>query len=275
MEGFVLPFHVYLKVTLYILILLTLLGYFVYLVISHKKRRVIFSFLLASYLLSLFAAAYILIPCFSPGLDILCKISSKEKVLALTFDDGPNQSATSQILNILKAYHVKATFFLVGQNIQRDPEAVSEILKGGHEIGNHTFTHRSLVFLTSAEILSELHQTEQLWPSNIPLQNKWLRLPHGWKPFFLGKILSETGYKLVGWTRGVWDTDNPASEVLFDRLTKNLKSGEIILLHDGLNNQGNIEKKSLLEVLPRFLETCQKQGYRFVTLSEIQNQPSP
>jgi len=192
------------------------------------------------------------------------RLDSSEKILALTFDDGPNEPFTSQILEILEKAKVPATFFVLGRNLNGDIQLLDKMRKSGHEIGNHTFSHRPLVFCSESEIRQELESWEKLVGSS-----QWFRAPRGWKSPFLNRVLRQKGYRLVGWSRGVWDTDQPPADILFKRLTRNLKNGEIILLHDGIDTHVKPDRSSLIEVLPRFLDFCAERGFRFVKLSEV------
>ena len=208
------------------------------------------------------------LPCFNLMHRAYCRGPSEEKWIALTFDDGPREPTTSQVLDILKAEGIHATFFLVGENIEKSPQSVLRMAEEGHVIGNHTLDHTPLVFLKPSKILDEIEGCETKMP--VPLSSvKLFRAPRGWKSPFLNSILREKGYRLIGWTRGVWDTDDPDAETLFRRMTEKISPGEIILLHDGLNPRKEGETVSLVQVLPRAIERYKSLGYRFVTLPEM------
>jgi peptidoglycan/xylan/chitin deacetylase (PgdA/CDA1 family) len=210
-----------------------------------------------------------LLPCFSLFHPILCRAEGSEKILALSFDDGPNEPYTSQILDILKQEGIPATFFLVGENVSRYPEVVRRIQAEGHQIGNHSFTHTPVIFMSPDEIRDEIQKWESTLPVALNSDGKIFRAPRGWKSPFLNQVLADKGYRLIGWTRGVWDTDQPGSEVLFQRLTQDIGPGEIILLHDGGNNLAGVDRSDLVAVLPRVLQHYRAQGFRFVKISDI------
>jgi len=210
------------------------------------------------------------IPCFNLFQPALCRGPSPEKWIALTFDDGPNEPYTSRILEILKRHQVPATFFLIGKNVERFPEVVQRISQEGFLIGNHTYDHRPLLLMGPTEIKKEVEDWEKVVPPLIsPSYFKLFRAPHGWKPPFLKSVLKEKGYRLIGWTRGVWDTDRPEANVLFERLTNHVQNGEILLLHDGVDTREGVDRSSLVEVLPRVIEYYRSQGFRFVSLPEM------
>ncbi|MDL1872357.1 polysaccharide deacetylase family protein [Deltaproteobacteria bacterium PRO3] len=216
-----------------------------------------------------FGLCYALIPCFNWPLASYCRGDAEKKWVALTFDDGPNEPYTSQILDILAQKQVPAAFFTVGASVSRSPEVVARMLREGHTVGNHTQTHRGLIALKPEEIRQELAGWERaMAPIGTPAP-KLFRAPHGWKSPFLGKILAETGYRLVGWTRGVWDTDRPGEEVLFHRLTARPENGMILLLHDGVEGVPGADRGDLVAVLPKVIDHYRALGFRFVGLPEM------
>lgn len=214
-----------------------------------------------------------LIPCFNWPLASLCE--SGDKRIALTFDDGPNEPYTSQLLDVLEQRRVPAAFFTLGDNVAKHPEVVARMLRAGFTVGNHTADHRPLVTMGPADIAAELEGWERVMaPLGLP-HLKLFRAPHGWKSPFLKKILSDKGYRLIGWTRGVWDTDLPGEEVLFDRITRRPGPGMILLLHDGVAGRPGADRSELVRVLPRIIDHYRSLGYRFVSLHELLNAQSP
>ncbi len=207
------------------------------------------------------------LPCFSLTHVPLCRGPQSEKTLALTFDDGPNEPHTSQILDILARYGVRATFFTVGSHMIEHPELISRMQREGHDIGNHTFTHRPLAFANTAEIERELASWESAFrgaPATL------FRAPHGWKSPWLQGTLDRRGYRLIGWTHGVWDSDKPGTEILLKRLRKAAENGAIILLHDGDGDRDRADRSQTLAVLPEFIEYCKNQGFEFLTVNEME-----
>ena len=219
--------------------------------------------------LGLLTAAMVL-SCFNPfGGGAVCSGPRDKKSVALTFDDGPNEPHTSAILDILKKNQVKATFFLVGQNVERYPAAVGRILRDGHAIGNHTYSHRSLLFADGATARREIEQWEGSVASFGPPSLRLFRAPHGWKNPLVLRAIAGKGYRLIGWSRGVWDSDRPGREVIFRRATSHLKNGEIILLHDGGGTQSGVDRNQTVMVLPSIIRYCRDRGFEFVTVPEM------
>jgi len=231
-------------------------------------------FLKESLLLILFTSTVLffsahLLPCFNFYYSAYCHGPDEPRQIALTFDDGPNEPYTSQILDILKKQQIKATFFIVGLNAIRYPQVVRRIQEEGHVIGNHTLTHASLLFKNRVEVRMEIENWEKVM-NDIGIQHSpWFRAPHGWRSPFLPSILKEKGYQLAGWTRGVWDSDKPGIDVLYHRLSKGTASGDIILLHDGEDVKAGADRSQTVGVLPQIIDNYKKQGFRFVTLTEM------
>jgi len=216
-----------------------------------------------------FLAAYSFIPCFDPFGTVLCRGPVDKPWIALTFDDGPNEPYTSQILDILQHFEVPATFFVVGQHAQEFPQSIKKIHQMGYAIGNHTFDHHPLVFKSRQEQDAQITDWEKVMtPLNI-LPSFFFRAPHGWKNPFLHSVLHGRGYHLIGWTFGVWDSDRPGKEVLLSRLRKGLKNGAIILLHDGDGDQPAADRSQTVALLPELIELCRSLGYQFVSLDQM------
>lgn len=214
------------------------------------------------------AFAYVFVPSFNPFRPLLSRVPGREKVLVLTFDDGPNEPFTSEILDLLKDRGLKATFFVLGKNAERYPEVVKRIVEEGHQIGNHTYSHRPLITLDEAQIEGEIEGWEKVM-GPLGIHTNLFRAPHGWKVPWLYSVLDRKNYQFIAWTRGVWDTDQPGEEVLFQRLTEHLAPGEILLLHDGIDTRLKPDRSQLLKALPRALDFYREQGYRIVTLSQV------
>lgn len=188
---------------------------------------------------------------------------AEEKTVALTFDDGPHYKYTEEILDILKKHSVKATFFCAGYNTERFPEIVEREHREGHEVANHTYSHRHMHELTEAELEEEILKCEELI-GETEEGEKLFRPPEG--------ILSE-GHKLVldrlGYHAVLWDVDtkdwaHASVDSIVNNVLKNVKDGSVILFHDFIG--GDSPTPEAIEVIiPRLKE----MGYRFVLVSEI------
>ena len=184
------------------------------------------------------------------------RIPTKEKVLYLTFDDGPIPEVTEWVLTELAKYNAKATFFCIGDNIRKHPETFAQVQACGHAIGNHTFNHLRGWDTGTKRYLQNIADCEQYFDT------KLFRPPYGriTRPQF--KSLHRKGYNIFMWDVLTWDFDKylPVNWSM-RRIVKAARPGSIVVFHDSLK-----AKKKLQEFLPYCLAEWQKKGYRFEAL---------
>jgi peptidoglycan-N-acetylglucosamine deacetylase len=189
--------------------------------------------------------------------------------VALTFDDGPNEPFTSKIIDTLKQFGVRATFFVIGNNCERFPDAVKRLAEAGHEIGNHTWTHEVLPLKFPSTIREEVTRTSAIIEKCTGKRPTLFRAPHGWRNPWVDRIARESGCTPVAWTLGVWDTDRPGAEVITRRTLDGVSDGCVLLLHDGRGIEQSADSSQVLQALSTILEELRKRGFQFVTLSEM------
>ncbi len=197
-----------------------------------------------------------------------------EKVVALTFDDGPWAETTEQVLAILSQYNIKATFFWIGKNLKNSPEIAREVVAEGHAIGNHTWSHpyRAMSQSVAAE---EIEDTAALIYQITGVKTSLFRPPGGMLNNGLAAYARQQNYTVVMWSADANDY-RASVEAIATNVLRQVKSGAIVLLHDGGGDRGNT-----VEALPTIIETLKMQGYQFVTVPELLqihregNQPSP
>ncbi|MDD5259002.1 MAG: polysaccharide deacetylase family protein [bacterium] len=198
---------------------------------------------------------------------VVGQAKTSEKVVALTFDDGPNKTYTPQVLEVLKKYNVKATFFICGAYAQYYPELVKQASADGHEIANHSFSHPNL-FKNKAKrgavLVNEVKQMNQLIEKLTMIKPAYFRAPYNYMGPETVKAINNIGLIYVSWTFSVKDWEKPAPAVMVDSFNKRLIPGSIVLLHDGGGNRANT-----VAALPGMIEAARKKGYRFVTLGEL------
>jgi len=192
-----------------------------------------------------------------------------QKVVALTFDDGPYSPYTEQILDILKEYNVPGTFFVVGENVEKYPELVRRMVNEGHQLGNHTYHHVDLLKLDSKTIAEEIDRTSNAITKTTGIVPHVVRPPHGFRDPVVMEIMAKRGLKVVEWSVMSKDWTNPGVEVIVDRTLKKVKNGSIILLHDGDGIASKASRIESVEATRRIIQTLQAQGYQFVTVDEI------
>lgn len=187
-----------------------------------------------------------------------------KQLVALTFDDGPSDKYTQQYLDILNKYHAKATFFCLGKNVQQYPELAKAIVKQGSQIANHTQDHKQLTTLDAAEVQSELSSGFKAISSATGVETTVFRPPYG-------DFRETTWVKSAGiasasitWTQDSKDWKLPGVDQIVSNALLNVKSGDIILMHDGGGNRDQD-----VQALPKIIEALQKNGYTLVTIDEL------
>jgi peptidoglycan/xylan/chitin deacetylase (PgdA/CDA1 family) len=202
------------------------------------------------------------------------------KIIALTFDDGPNPDCTPRILEILARYQVKATFFMLGGNVAAHPEIARKVAQAGHAIGNHTFTHPCLADCSPVEVTRELLQCQRTIREVIGVAPKVMRPPFGTQNPASYLTARMMGYAIVNWSASGEDWQGNPAPVVTERVLADVQPGGIILLHDGLEPPPHQaewrpgddlfqDRSATIEALPMIIEPLQGQGYQFVTLPEM------
>jgi peptidoglycan/xylan/chitin deacetylase (PgdA/CDA1 family) len=198
-----------------------------------------------------------------------------ERKIALTFDDGPNEPYTSQILEILRREGVHATFFLVGKNVEAFPEAARAIVSGGHAIGNHTYSHANLVFDTNARVRREILKAEEVIERVTGFRTTLFRAPYGDKNFFTIHQAKRLGYQMIQWSVSAQDWRKPGPRRIVRRVLRGARPGAIVLMHDGDKGRHGGDRSQTVAALPSLISELRGQGYSFVTLPELLNLPAP
>lgn len=190
--------------------------------------------------------------------------SNKEKVIALTIDDGPWPKTTAEMLDILKRNNVKATFFWVGSALQENPEIAKRVVAEGHAIGNHTW-HHWYRKMDEATAKSEIEKTNELIYKTTGVKTSFFRPPGGYLNNGLAAYAKNQKNSVVLWSVTSADTDPRAKPQAFVKnVLKGAKPGAIVLMHDGGGN-----RERTVKALPEIISGLKQQGYRFVTVPEL------
>lgn len=189
-----------------------------------------------------------------------------KKNVALTFDDGPSSPYTIQLLEIFDQYNVKATFFVTGENIKKYPEIIRRIIAQGHELGNHSYSHRNLIFKSVSFVRKEVKKTDQLLHELGVKKEIHFRPPFGRLFFQILFVMSKLNKKIIMWNIGPKDFKDYKSEELVAKVLVKLKPGSIIVLHDGVG-----DRSRLVGVTEILIKSIQDKGYEFKTVSELIN----
>ena len=184
--------------------------------------------------------------------------------VAITFDDGPNLEFTPQVLELLKQYDAKGTFFCIGDKIKQHPNIFKQILAEGHTIGNHTFSHSNAFgFFSTQKVTIELQDTNALITEISGLKPKLYRPAFGVTNPRIKKAIKHLHLTSIGWNKRSLDTTNLSEKTILKRITRNLKSGDVILLHD--------TSEKTLRVLEQLLLFLQQKKLEAVTVDSLFN----
>jgi peptidoglycan/xylan/chitin deacetylase (PgdA/CDA1 family) len=183
-------------------------------------------------------------------------------VLSLTFDDGPHPEYTPRILDILKTYGVRATFFVLGQNVKQHPEIVRRMVREGHQVANHSYTHPSFVKVRQTTLDKQIEDTNKIIEEVAGVLPTSVRPPYGaLNDRVIGSILDKHGLNIIMWSVDPQDWRRPGIDVVVQRVMDGAKPGSVILLHD-------IHKQTA-QALPSILTGLLAKGYQFATIDQL------
>ncbi|AFY40872.1 polysaccharide deacetylase family protein [Nostoc sp. PCC 7107] len=191
------------------------------------------------------------------------KLSPNQKVIALTFDDGPWPESTAQVLEILKQNNIKATFFVVGQNVKNYPDLLKRVSTEGHVIANHTW-HHWYHFMNQQAAAYEIEHTTDMIYQITGVKTNLFRPPGGIMHNGVATYAKNAKYAIVMWSSDSIDYSQPTVPKLIDNVFRLAKPGGIVLMHDGGGNRSRT-----VQALPEIINRFRKQGYRFVTIPEL------
>ncbi len=196
---------------------------------------------------------------------------TEEKVVALTFDDGPSPVWTPQILDVLNKAGIKATFFMLGDHVLKYPDVAKRVAGEGHEIGNHTQDHHVLIYYTPEELEKEIKDAEDSIRKVTGVTTNYFRPPKAWVTDKEKKKIKEMGYKTILWSLNSKDWVTFDDKYIIKYIMRNVRPGDIILFHDSggtFSTEGGDRHETVLAV-KRLAEKLKENGYRFVTITEL------
>jgi peptidoglycan/xylan/chitin deacetylase (PgdA/CDA1 family) len=199
------------------------------------------------------------------------RINRAEKVVALTFDDGPSPLWTPKILDELKKADIKATFFMLGEHVAKYPEIARQVAQEGHEIGNHTYDHHVLLYYTLKELEKEIKDTERIIQKVTGKTTRYFRPPKAWLTAQEKKKIEELGYKVILWSLNSKDWVTFDDKYIVKYILRNIRPGDILLFHDsgGVFGTEGGDRHETVKTIPLLVEKMHKIGYKFVTVSEL------
>ncbi len=186
--------------------------------------------------------------------------------IALTYDDGPNNPHTLRLLEVLARHGVNATFFLIGRYVQQHPQIVREIIQVGHAVGNHTFSHPLLIFKSEAEIRKELSECRSALQNAIGEPSNLFRPPFGGRRPAVLRVARELGLEPVMWNVTGYDWNALSAAAIERRVAKQVRGGDVILLHDGGHKQMGADRSQTVIATDHLITRYKAEGYEFVTV---------
>lgn len=191
------------------------------------------------------------------------------KLLALTYDDGPNDPHTLRLLEVLDRHQVKATFFLIGRHMRQRPDIAREIVRAGHVVGNHTLTHPNLIFSSREQVRTEILECKRAIEDAVGEQSNLFRPPFGGRRPSSLRVIREAQMLPVMWNVTGWDWNAPPAEQIVRKVAKQVRGGDVILLHDGGHKAMGADRAQTVIATERMIVRYQSEGYEFVTVSEM------
>jgi peptidoglycan/xylan/chitin deacetylase (PgdA/CDA1 family) len=198
----------------------------------------------------------------------VCRGDTESKIVALTFDDGPDPAVTPMLLDLLQQEKIPAAFFCIGKNVQANPQVVRRISSEGHLIGNHTFSHGNNVpLMLRARLCQEIESTQVAIHDAVGERPKWFRPPFGVTTPHFKAAMKRCGLGMAGWDVRSFDTRND-SDVVIQRVVSQARPGSIILLHDA-----GIPAEKVLTIARLVIQQLREKGFEFVRLDQLIGSP--
>ena len=195
---------------------------------------------------------------------VVYRINTEEKIVALTVDDGPDPRFTPKILDILKENNVHATFFVVGRQLEKHPDIGKRLVKEGNEVGNHTYSHPALTSEDANQVVNEIIKGSEVIQNVLDTKTKYFRAPKGLFNKDVIKVANGQGEIVMMWSITLEHCNTPTPHDMAMRIIDKTTPGCIILMHDG-----RLDRTRSIEALPILIKGLQEKGYKFVTVSEL------
>ena len=196
------------------------------------------------------------------------------KQLALTYDDGPNDPHTLRLLEVLAKHNVKATFFLIGRYVRQRSAIARELAAAGHTAGNHSSSHALLTLKGQAEIRRQLSDCRAALSDAIGEHSNLFRPPFGGRRPAVLRIARQLHLEPIMWSVTGYDWDAPPAEIIERKVTRQIRGGDVILLHDGDHRQMGADRSQTVLATDRLIDRYKTQGYEFVTIPEMMQRNS-
>jgi len=193
--------------------------------------------------------------------------------LALTYDDGPNDPWTLRLLDVLDRHSAKATFFVLGKFVAEKPEIARELVARGHELGIHTWDHPNLIFASPSEVRSQIKRTEGIIFDTTGYRCTLMRPPFGARTPFTLRVIRQLGLTPVMWNVTCYDWKPTTPERILGHVERQMRGGDVILLHDGGHGKMGANRSRSVEATERIIRKYTDEGYGFATISQMTAAP--
>jgi len=191
------------------------------------------------------------------------------KQIALTYDDGPNDPHTLRLLDVLAKHSARATFFMIGRYVQERPEIARAVAQAGHVIGNHTFMHPLLIFESGVRTRTQLVDCHQALEDAVGEHSNLFRPPFGGRRPATLRIARELRLQTVMWNVTGYDWNAPPAAVIEKRVARQMRGGDIILLHDGGHRAMGADRAQTVIATDNLIRRYKNEGYEFVPVEEM------
>jgi peptidoglycan/xylan/chitin deacetylase (PgdA/CDA1 family) len=189
--------------------------------------------------------------------------------LALTYDDGPNDPDTFRLLDVLAKHDVKATFFVLGKFVEQRPHVVHALAEAGHVIGNHSWNHPRLIFASNAETRRQIERTQNAVLDACGVIPTLCRPPYGGRRPGTFHAIRQLGLEPVMWNVTCHDWRTTSGEQVFDCAKRQIRGGDVILLHDGDQARMGADRRHSIDATDRLITHYKAEGYEFVTVPQM------
>lgn len=198
--------------------------------------------------------------------NVIPEVKTSTQAVAFTFDDGPDPQSTPKVLEILAKYGAKATFFVIGSQVEKYPGLVQKIYCEGHEIGNHGYSHRYSLYRNLPQAIADIENAQDLIYRITGHRPVLYRPPGGYVSEELASALADRGITVVTWSwiQDTKDWRSPPAEIQADHILRHVKPGQILLFHDSARNC-----QQTVKAVDICLYDLASQGYKFVTVSQL------
>ena len=198
----------------------------------------------------------------------IVRLNTDQRVVALTYDDGPNPPYTDRLLDVLAKHDVKATFFMIGNRIEKHPGTANRIIAEGHQIGNHSYSHPLLGFLPPFYVQRQIERTDDLIRQHGITEEAVFRAPLLTRFLPVAYVLAKRDRVHISCNVWSWDWTTQNPDKITEAVLKKTKSGSIIVLHDGKAENKDANRSGTIEATDRIITALKRDGYQFVRLSD-------